>query len=78
MAFGSNYSVGYTGGSNDSVVIAHNHSASAASGGNHTHSGSANNNDSQTHSFTVINALEDGTGKSMSAYITVNVWRRSA
>lgn len=78
MAFGSNYSALSIGGSNDAVVISHSHGASVASGGNHTHSGSANSNGAHTHSTTVTSAGEDGIGKNMPAYISVNIWRRTA
>lgn len=51
MTSDSSYSAGSTGGSNDAIVVSHNHSGSTASAGSHTHSGSTDSDGSHTHSI---------------------------
>lgn len=47
----SNYEAGSTGGSNDAVVVSHNHSASTASAGSHNHDASTDTSDGHRHTI---------------------------
>lgn len=51
MSSDSSYSAGTTGGSNDAVVVSHNHSASTNQSGSHTHTGESDSDGSHTHTI---------------------------
>lgn len=51
MSSSPSYSAGTTGGSNDAVVVSHNHSASTGSSGSHTHTGESDTDGSHKHTI---------------------------
>lgn len=65
MSSDSSYSAGTTGGSNDAVVVSHNHSASTNQSGSHTHTGESDSDGSHTH--TISGGGHSHTGSTSSA-----------
>jgi hypothetical protein len=78
LASGDTYAVGETGGSADSIIVAHNHTFTTleGSGGGDYPQPSATSGFTNYLSSETQSTGESGVGKNMPPYFVVNVWKR--